>query len=551
MNKYCTVLLLLALIFSLSAKDIELKPVISSKPFYMANEKVTLDGSKSIYPKRNKKVLLKWSLIDEAGEEYAKEFTGEKFDISLPEGKYGVKLTISLAKQSVSETTEIFVAEKDEVTVTFKLYPPIGTPDSDYIFIAHEQPGIKDWTPYATQMERKDDGLWYADFKLKSGKVFKFQPTRGSWANKARDPMDSDYIVRYIPFRDEVVELKDFTWGKLVENPKLIRQPLLVPANEDFTSLKLVWNTENTELLFGESGKQAATVEIMRFEHGMEAVFKNLVHGKIYYYQFGTDGKKQEFRIPDNDGKFVFAAGTDGQNIKSTIEASAKRMVSYNPELIVLAGDMMNNGLKSSSWEMTFFKPFVPFIEGIPVISSTGNHEEGSVLFNKYWGKKYNWDTIVCENTRFLIIDVEGTFMEGSIQYRFIEETLKKNKEKWLIVVMHESPYAFIPRHYSNLLARQLLSPLFEKYKVNLVLAGHNHVYERTLPINGVTYVTLPCLGSNKPKEALEPKNQLSAVQVFNKDGFAIVNVDNNKIEVKVETHTGEPMDSFIINTFK
>ena len=31
--------------------------------------------------------------------------------------------------------------------------------------------------------------------------------------------------------------------------------------------------------------------------------------------------------------------------------------------------------------------------------------------------------------------------------------------------------------------------PLFEKYKVPLVLAGHDHHYERTIAVNGVTYI--------------------------------------------------------------
>ena len=34
-----------------------------------------------------------------------------------------------------------------------------------------------------------------------------------------------------------------------------------------------------------------------------------------------------------------------------------------------------------------------------------------------------------------------------------------------------------------------MLKPLFIKYGVDLVLTGHDHHYERTVPLNGVTYV--------------------------------------------------------------
>jgi acid phosphatase type 7 len=36
---------------------------------------------------------------------------------------------------------------------------------------------------------------------------------------------------------------------------------------------------------------------------------------------------------------------------------------------------------------------------------------------------------------------------------------------------------------------REDLEPLFVKHGVGLVFSGHDHVYERTVPIRGVTYV--------------------------------------------------------------
>ena len=36
---------------------------------------------------------------------------------------------------------------------------------------------------------------------------------------------------------------------------------------------------------------------------------------------------------------------------------------------------------------------------------------------------------------------------------------------------------------------RDAFAPLFERYGVQLVLSGHDHDYQRSEPINGVTYV--------------------------------------------------------------
>jgi 3',5'-cyclic AMP phosphodiesterase CpdA len=41
----------------------------------------------------------------------------------------------------------------------------------------------------------------------------------------------------------------------------------------------------------------------------------------------------------------------------------------------------------------------------------------------------------------------------------------------------------------SNGDVRRAFVPLFERYGVQLVLSGHDHDYQRSQPVNGVTYV--------------------------------------------------------------
>jgi len=55
--------------------------------------------------------------------------------------------------------------------------------------------------------------------------------------------------------------------------------------------------------------------------------------------------------------------------------------------------------------------------------------------------------------------------------------------------VMHDAPYSASPKRGSNLAVREATHPLFVEYGVDLVLTGHNHIYERTIPQQGVTYV--------------------------------------------------------------
>jgi len=53
---------------------------------------------------------------------------------------------------------------------------------------------------------------------------------------------------------------------------------------------------------------------------------------------------------------------------------------------------------------------------------------------------------------------------------------------------LHRSPYGS-SSHGGDEKVREDLEPVFTRHGVDLVFAGHDHVYERTVPIKGVTYV--------------------------------------------------------------
>ena len=69
---------------------------------------------------------------------------------------------------------------------------------------------------------------------------------------------------------------------------------------------------------------------------------------------------------------------------------------------------------------------------------------------------------------------------------------------------MHWGPFDSGSGHGSNLDAREALVPLFERYGVDLVFSGHDHVYERGT-VHGVRYVMTGGGGGGrrKPHEVL------------------------------------------------
>ena len=95
-------------------------------------------------------------------------------------------------------------------------------------------------------------------------------------------------------------------------------------------------------------------------------------------------------------------------------------------------------------------------------------------------------------DAHFVALDSELYFGDegGSAEQQkaFLERDLAATGKRLKIAVLHRSPYGS-SRHGGDESVRDNLEPLFARHGVDLVFAGHDHVYERMVPIRGVTYV--------------------------------------------------------------
>jgi len=72
-------------------------------------------------------------------------------------------------------------------------------------------------------------------------------------------------------------------------------------------------------------------------------------------------------------------------------------------------------------------------------------------------------------------------------QYQFVLDDLKKtsnNKDiDWIIVMLHKPLYSSLSKQFEEYIVRDKYQGIFDKYGVDLVIQGHNHIYSRTLPL--------------------------------------------------------------------
>ena len=90
---------------------------------------------------------------------------------------------------------------------------------------------------------------------------------------------------------------------------------------------------------------------------------------------------------------------------------------------------------------------------------------------------------------RYLLNDeviVEGIPIDSE-QYKFAVNDLEKANNSssidWIIVMFHKPFYSSLTSHIQEYIMREKYQPVFDKYGVDIVLQGHNHIYDRTLPL--------------------------------------------------------------------
>jgi len=190
--------------------------------------------------------------------------------------------------------------------------------------------------------------------------------------------------------------------------------------------------------------------------------------------------------IGDNNSKgFNFAAVGDfgcSKNTKKTID----NIKDNKPELVLPLGDLSYQ--KSAN---CWFDIMSPFKKKVMITLGFHDVKDGQAKMDQYF-KSFELDkpyySFDYGKVHFIVIASESSFQQGSPQYKFISEDLKKASEdkdvNWVIVTSYGPFYTSPSIHKAEKPIRDLYHPLFEKYDVDLVLQAHNHNYQRTYPIS-------------------------------------------------------------------
>ena len=140
-----------------------------------------------------------------------------------------------------------------------------------------------------------------------------------------------------------------------------------------------------------------------------------------------------------------------------------------------------NNTLLQNSHTIPYFEMFT-----LPTQGEAGGFPSGNEAYYSYDYANIHFislDSYGNEENAFRLYDTLGP------QSVWLKNDLALNTQKWTIVYFHHPPYT-MGTHNSDseielVKIRQNLIRILERYKVDLVLCGHSHVYERSKLMKG------------------------------------------------------------------
>jgi hypothetical protein len=148
----------------------------------------------------------------------------------------------------------------------------------------------------------------------------------------------------------------------------------------------------------------------------------------------------------------------------------------------------------------------------LPLMTTVGNHEspnEFSSFLHRYTmpaGADSNanfWFSYDHEGVHYTSMSSEHPYAVGTPQWNWIRQDLaaaaapaRRARVPWLVLSLHRPLYcsegAQYPAHRPGSNITVAIEPLLLEFKVDLVIDGHVHAYERVHPVNNGTVVTWP-----------------------------------------------------------
>ncbi len=303
----------------------------------------------------------------------------------------------------------------------------------------------------------------------------------------------------------------------------LLVQPYLQDASPH--SIKILWETsvgEESVVEWGLSPKLGKKKEGISYDVNFsesrihEVKIDGLKRFTEYYYRVRTGNMASDifqFKTPpfasDNES-FKIVAMSDMQydhnhpdkfseivndGVLAYLEKEYKGNLPNNLAMVLIPGDLVENGAKYFQWKEHFFNPAEKLFAHVPVYPVLGNHERNSVFYFKYFSLPENGTPAYAEhwwykdygNTRIIGLNSNDGYKDSRDQKNWLEtllgETAKEDKIDFVFAQLHHPHKSelWIPgeRDFTGEVVKELEKFTTETGKPSIHFFGHTHGYSR------------------------------------------------------------------------
>ncbi|GIF22363.1 hypothetical protein BJ973_002685 [Actinoplanes tereljensis] len=259
-------------------------------------------------------------------------------------------------------------------------------------------------------------------------------------------------------------------------------------------------------------------------QYYVHAAIDDLLPGTRYYYAVGHLGldaaapaRIDSFRTAPSRRRlapaFTFTAFGD-QGVSSHALRTDGQVAAQDPVFHLHAGDLCyadssGQGRPEDLYNPLTWDEFVvqnePVAASVPWMATLGNHDMEAIYSpNGYGGQLARWEfpgngpaqgvgvySFIYGNVGVIALDANDISFEvqvnrgytGGAQTKWLNERLRFLRDQpdvdFIVVFFHYCAFSTTTSHASDGAVRNMWVPLFDKYAVDLVVNGHNHVYER------------------------------------------------------------------------
>jgi hypothetical protein len=300
------------------------------------------------------------------------------------------------------------------------------------------------------------------------------------------------------------------------------------------------------------------------------ATLRGLKPGTTYVYAVG-DGSPTgwtapaEFTTaPAGVAPFAFVYMGDAQNGLDRWGVLLHNAYRARPDasFYLMAGDLVNRGAERWDWD-SFFENSKGVFDRRTLVPVLGNHEYQGAQPRLYLAQfalpRNGPKTIPPErayafeysNAQFIILDSN---LDAHKQTAWLEKQLATTKALWKFVSYHHPAYSS-GGNRDNTDVRNLWTPIFDKYHVDLALQGHDHAYLRTYPMRGQQRVatakdgTIYTIAVSGTKHYEQPPHDYTEVGFTKVSTYQVLDIQiaGNRLVYRAHDVDGKVRDEFVI----